>query len=93
MSEEPSKAAKVLMFFCTCFCITIFIIPICAIIYHCSSCYEAERRWKETQAIEQEKTNKSIREYNNFVEKMRFHNEEIELKELKKQIEKERDLK
>ena len=67
--DQPTNPARILQFICGICCLIIFLLPVCAIIYHCSEVFEAEKRWKETERIEQEKTNKVIRQYNNVMRK------------------------
>ena len=89
-SEQPSKAAKVLMFLCGFACIVMISTVVCAILGHAYAVNEAERRWKETDRKQIEETNRLIKAYNAAVEKRNFEKELISLKEAKKDIEKQK---
>lgn len=67
--KEPTKAQRIFCFLVTCFCLVMFLLPVCAIIVHCAAVNETERRWKERERKEQKKTKKSFEAYKKALEK------------------------
>lgn len=86
MSEKPTKGQVIFNAIVTVVCIVVFCAPICMMLSNYRSYCIAERQWKETERIEQEKTMKAIERYNKTMKENRKITYEDTQKDLNKLI-------
>lgn len=84
MNNQPTKWQIRMNALVTIFCIGMFCLPICAIVFHCAAANEAERVWQEMERKEQEKTLKAIVRYNKTV----IENRKIEYEDIQNDLNK-----